>query len=127
VEGAGEDEEVVAGELGEAAVELAVVDQAAGLVDYEEREDHPGGQRGRWRGGLLTCLRPANGRFRYSAWPSKGRMKKLGGRSCSLGVSRRLEGLESNAGLSANLIRPNFIKAGPSTVPSTSFFQRLFS
>ena len=35
VKGAGEDEEVIAAELGEAGMELAVVDQAAGLV-YDE-------------------------------------------------------------------------------------------
>jgi hypothetical protein len=38
---AGEDEQVVAAELRQAAVELAVVDQPAGLVDDEERVDDP--------------------------------------------------------------------------------------
>jgi hypothetical protein len=42
VERAGDHEEIVTGELVQARVELAVVDQAAGLADYEERKDDPG-------------------------------------------------------------------------------------
>jgi len=41
MKGAGESEVVVAGELAHALVELAVVDEAAGFVDDEEREDDP--------------------------------------------------------------------------------------
>jgi hypothetical protein len=41
VKGTGEGEVVVAGELAHARVEFAVVDEAAGLVDYEEGEDNP--------------------------------------------------------------------------------------
>ena len=43
MKGAGEHEEVIAVELLETGVELAVVDQTAGLAYYEEREDDPGG------------------------------------------------------------------------------------
>jgi hypothetical protein len=42
MEGAGDDEIVVHFKLAEAGVELAVVDEAAGLGDDEEREDNPG-------------------------------------------------------------------------------------
>ena len=41
VEGAGEVEERVGVELLKAGVEVAVVDEAAGFVDDEEREDDP--------------------------------------------------------------------------------------
>lgn len=41
VEGAREDKEIVGGELGEAGVEVAVVDEATGFVDDEEGEDDP--------------------------------------------------------------------------------------
>jgi hypothetical protein len=41
VEGAGEDEEVIGAEFGEALVEFAVVDEATGFVDDEEGEDDP--------------------------------------------------------------------------------------
>jgi hypothetical protein len=41
VKGTGEGEVVVAGELAHAGVEFAVVDETAGLVDYEEGEDNP--------------------------------------------------------------------------------------
>lgn len=42
VEGASKHEQVITTERVEALVELAVVDQAAGLVDNEKREDDPG-------------------------------------------------------------------------------------
>ena len=45
VEGAGEDEVVVAVELLQAGGEGAVVDEAAGFVDDEEGEDDPGTRR----------------------------------------------------------------------------------
>jgi hypothetical protein len=41
VEGTSEGEVVVAGELAHASVEFAVVDEATGLVDYEEGENNP--------------------------------------------------------------------------------------
>jgi hypothetical protein len=41
VKGTGEGEVVVARELAHAGVEFAVVDEAAGLVDYEEGEYNP--------------------------------------------------------------------------------------
>lgn len=42
VEGSGEDQGVVGAEVLEAGGEGAVVDEAAGFVDYEEGEDDPG-------------------------------------------------------------------------------------
>jgi hypothetical protein len=41
VERAGDHEKIVTGEFVQACVKLAVVDEAAGLADYEERKDDP--------------------------------------------------------------------------------------
>lgn len=41
VEGPRESEIVIAGEFTHARVKLAIVDEAAGFVDYEERKDNP--------------------------------------------------------------------------------------
>jgi hypothetical protein len=41
VKGTGEGKVVVARELAHAGVEFAVVDEAAGLIDYEKRKDNP--------------------------------------------------------------------------------------
>lgn len=50
VECARENQQVIAGELVEARVEFAVVDETPGLVDDKEREDDPGAGQLRWTG-----------------------------------------------------------------------------
>lgn len=42
VKGTGKDEVVVGGELAQAGLEFTLVDQATGLVNYDEGEDGPG-------------------------------------------------------------------------------------
>lgn len=62
VEGSGEDEGVVGGEVLEAGGEGAVVDQAAGFVDYEEGEDDPVG--------VLVCGGAGTGKYVIlTLWP----------------------------------------------------------
>ena len=60
VESSGEDEGVVGGEVLEAWGEGAVVDEAAGFVDYEEGEDDPVGglvnRSERWVGFVRLVL-----------------------------------------------------------------------
>jgi hypothetical protein len=41
VKGTGKHEEIIAGQLVHPTMEFAVVDEAAGFADYEEREDDP--------------------------------------------------------------------------------------
>lgn len=64
VKRAGEHEIVVAGEFGEARVELAVVDKTTRLADYEEsKHDHFGSRYGMkrvWRMGVLKLRRVLN-------------------------------------------------------------------